>query len=237
VGAFSALIACVLLVLGVRWWRSRGERARGLHMELSQRSSPRLGGAIMLDGSLDPEWDEADEAEAAPHWPSESGRAAGGGGAGGLGLGGGELSEHEQQMIELEEAIGAGLSGNYSDDFEQLHLDEREFRDAMSRPFRERAPLLLFPIGSLIAAASRPEARYCAGQQRFDLSAVDSRLTSVHPSHWHAWERLGRPLPRQPSPARSDRNDARKLQPPHSHCLSPQRCCAFNDPTHADRNH
>lgn len=127
VAACTALIACVLLVCGVRWWRSRGERARGLHMQLSQRSSPRLGGAIMLDGSFDPEYDEADDAESAPHWPSESGAARGSADAGGRR----QLSEHDQQMIELEEAIGAGLSGYSDDDLDQLQLDEREFRNAI----------------------------------------------------------------------------------------------------------
>jgi hypothetical protein len=127
VAAFSALIACVLLVLAVRWWRTRSERARGLHMQLSQRSSPRLGGAIMLDGTFDPEYDEADDAESAPHWPSESGAAHGVAGAGGRR----QLSDHDQQMIELEEAIGAGLSGYSDDDLDQLQLDEREFRSAI----------------------------------------------------------------------------------------------------------
>lgn len=131
---FVVLVSCAVFSSLVHCINARRTQS---HMRLSQSGgSPRgLGRGIHLDGSIDNEWDpEAQE----PHWPSEGGtemarrpltaaeRAA--------------LSDHDRAMLELEEAIGAGLAGAYDESANADALptgndddDEAEFRRAIGQ--------------------------------------------------------------------------------------------------------
>ena len=134
---FVLLVSCAVLASLVHCIQARRGVSHAQHMRLSQTGgSPRgLGRGIHLDGSVDSEWDpEAQD----PHWPDGGGRSQGTEMASRRVLTAEEraaLSEHDRAMLELEEAIGAGLAGGYDDD---AHGggdddDEAEFRRAIGQ--------------------------------------------------------------------------------------------------------
>lgn len=140
---FVLLVTCAVMASLAHWVQARRGGGQAQHMRLSQTGGsplPRgLGRGIHLDGSLDSEWDPESQHE--PHWPSEAQgtemvprrtltaaeRAA--------------LSDHDRAMLELEEAIGAGLAGGYDDHdgADDAHRagdeddDEAEFRRAIGQ--------------------------------------------------------------------------------------------------------
>lgn len=114
---FGLLLVAIAFLLVIRWWR--GTSSSG-HRPLGQ-SSPRLGAGIMLDGTLDPDWDP----EASPD--DEHVDFA----AGSVEDEDSRRWQHDRQMIELEQVLARDAihdNDEYDDDATAgLRASDREF--------------------------------------------------------------------------------------------------------------